>query len=157
MFYAGIRPAVNIGLSVSRVGGAAQIKAMKKVASRLRLDLAQYRELAVFSQFGSDLDESTQRLLAQGERITEILKQEQYKPMDVAHQVVILYVAMQKMLLDIPVDLTHKFKSGFLQYIDNHHYDIIKNIYTTGDLTDENIEKLNEAINSYKNIFKSEK
>lgn len=156
LFFAGVRPAVNVGLSVSRVGGAAQIKAMKKVAGRLRLDLAQYRELAIFSQFGADLDPSTQELLAQGERITEILKQEQYQPMDVAHQVVLLYIVTHKFLLDISVKDIVLFKREFLEYIENHHPNILNNIRQTGDLTDEDIDILEKSVLEFKKLFKKD-
>jgi len=156
LFFAGVRPAVNVGLSVSRVGGAAQIKAMKKVAGRLRLDLAQYRELAIFSQFGADLDPSTQELLAQGERITEILKQEQYQPMDVAHQVVLLYIVTHKFLLDISVKDVVLFKREFLEYIENHHPNILNNIRQTGDLTDEDIDILEKSVLEFKKLFKKD-
>ena len=112
MFNAGFRPAVNAGLSVSRVGGAAQIKAMKKIAAPIRVDLAQYRELAAFSQFGSELDDDTREKLAQGERLKEILKQPQYKPMAVEYQVIIIFAAVHKYLLDIPVDSIQDFEKG---------------------------------------------
>ena len=124
MFNSGFRPAVNAGLSVSRVGGAAQIGAMKKLASPIRVELAQYRELAAFSQFGSELDEDTRNQLAQGERIKEILKQPQYKPMPVEKQVVIIYAATRKYLLDIEVDRILEFESGLFEYISTKYPDI---------------------------------
>ena len=128
MFNSGFRPAVNAGLSVSRVGGAAQIGAMKKLASPIRVELAQYRELAAFSQFGSELDEDTRNQLAQGERIKEILKQPQYKPMPVEKQVVIIYAATRKYLLDIEVDRILEFESGLFEYISTKYPDIFEKI-----------------------------
>lgn len=156
LFFAGVRPAVNVGLSVSRVGGAAQIKAMKKIAGRLRLDLAQYRELAIFSQFGADLDPSTQELLAQGERITEILKQEQYEPMDVACQVVLLYVVINKFLLDVPLKDIARFKKEFLNYISSYYPYILNNIHSTGDISDEDVAVLEQAVQEFKKKFMEE-
>ena len=153
LFFAGIRPAVNVGLSVSRVGKAAQIKAMAKVSGTLRLELAQYRELQVFSQFSSELDPSTQELLAQGERITEILKQEQYQPMDVAHQVVLLYVVTRKMLLDVPVNRIQEFKQQFIEYIDCYHRNVIENIRKTGDITEEDMAEIEAAVKDFKQAF----
>jgi len=154
LFFAGVRPAVNVGLSVSRVGGAAQIKAMKKVAGRLRLDLAQYRELEIFSQFGADLDQSTQELLAQGERITEILKQEQYQPMDVVYQVILLYVVTHKYLLDIAISDIPLFKIEFWEYLQSHYPKVLAEIRKTGDISDEGIGMLEKCIQEFKKIFK---
>ncbi|MDN5277515.1 MAG: F-type H+/Na+-transporting ATPase subunit alpha [Clostridiales bacterium] len=153
LFFAGIRPAVNVGLSVSRVGKAAQIKAMAKVSGTLRLELAQYRELQVFSQFSSELDPSTQELLAQGERITEILKQEQYHPMDVAHQVVLLYVVTRKMLLDVPVNRIQEFKQQFIEYMECYHRNVIENIRKTGDITEEDMAEIEAAVKDFKQTF----
>ena len=153
LFFAGIRPAVNVGLSVSRVGKAAQIKAMAKVSGTLRLELAQYRELQVFSQFSSELDPSTQELLAQGERITEILKQEQYHPMDVAHQVVLLYVVTKKMLLDVPVSRIQEFKQQFIEYMDCYHRNVVENIRKTGDITEEDMAEIEAAVKDFKQTF----
>src|SRR5881398_1783141 len=126
LFNAGIRPAINVGNSVSRVGGAAQIKAMKQVAGSLRLDLAQYRELAAFAQFGSDLDKATQAQLARGERLTEILKQPQYLPMDVEKQVLIIWAATSGKLDDIPVDQIKKFEAELLSFIENSHPGVLQ-------------------------------
>ena len=137
MFNSGFRPAVNAGLSVSRVGGAAQIGAMKKLASPIRVELAQYRELAAFSQFGSELDEDTRNQLAQGERIKEILKQPQYKPMPVEKQVVIIYAATRKYLLDIEVDRILEFESGLFEYISTNYPDIFEKIREEKKLSDE--------------------
>ena len=137
MFNYGFRPAVNAGLSVSRVGGAAQIGAMKKLASPIRVELAQYRELAAFSQFGSELDEDTRNQLAQGERIKEILKQPQYKPMPVEKQVVIIYAATRKYLLDIEVDRILEFESGLFEYISTTYPDIFEKNREEKKLSDE--------------------
>jgi len=153
LFFAGIRPAVNVGLSVSRVGKAAQIKAMAKVSGTLRLELAQYRELQVFSQFSSELDQSTRELLAQGERITEMLKQEQYHPMDVEHQVILLYVVTQKMLLDVPVSRIQEFKQQFIEYMECYYMDVIENIRNSGDLTEEDMAKIEDAVKDFKQAF----
>ena len=150
LFFAGQRPAINTGLSVSRVGGAAQIKAMKKVAGSLKLELAQYRDLAAFAQFGSELDKDTRERLAQGERIMEILKQPQYKPVSVEHQVVILYVALNKYLTDIPVDEISQFEREFLNFVDNNYPEIVKSIKETKDLTEETEQKIIEAIEEFK-------
>lgn len=153
LFFAGIRPAVNVGLSVSRVGKAAQIKAMAKVSGTLRLELAQYRELQVFSQFSSELDPSTQELLAQGERITEMLKQEQYHPMDVVHQVILLYVVTRKMLLDVPVNRIQEFKQQFIEYMECYHRNVIENIRKTGDITEEDMAQIEAAVKDFKQTF----
>ncbi len=150
LFFAGQRPAINTGLSVSRVGGAAQIKAMKKVAGSLKLELAQYRDLAAFAQFGSELDKDTRERLAQGERIMEILKQPQYKPVSVEHQVIILYVALNKYLTDIPVDEISQFEREFLNFVDNNYPEIVKSIKETKDLTEETEQKIIEAIEEFK-------
>ena len=153
LFFAGQRPAINSGLSVSRVGGSAQIKAMKKVAGRIKLELAQYRELAAFAQFGSELDKETKSILDQGARMLEILKQPQYSPVSVEHQVIILYAALNKHLSDIPVDKVSTFEKEFLQFVDNNYPDIIESIRTTKDLTDENTERIVTAINEFKKSF----
>ena len=153
MFNSGFRPAVNAGLSVSRVGGAAQIGAMKKLASPIRVELAQYRELAAFSQFGSELDEDTRNQLAQGERIKEILKQPQYKPMPVEKQVVIIYAATRKYLLDIEVDRILKFESGLFEYISTKYPDIFEKIREEKKLSDELEDALKKAITEFKETF----
>jgi len=126
LFNAGIRPAINVGNSVSRVGGAAQIKAMKQVAGSLRLDLAQYRELAAFAQFGSDLDKATQAQLARGERLTEILKQPQYLPMDVEKQVLIIWSAINGYIDDVPVERIKKFEAELVRFIENSHPGVLQ-------------------------------
>ena len=153
MFNSGFRPDVNAGLSVSRVGGAAQIGAMKKLASPIRVELAQYRELAAFSQFGSELDEDTRNQLAQGERIKEILKQPQYKPMPVEKQVVIIYAATRKYLLDIEVDRILEFESGLFEYISTKYPDIFEKIREEKKLSDELEDALKKAITEFKETF----
>lgn len=153
LFFAGQRPAINTGLSVSRVGGAAQIKAIKRVASKLKLELAQYRELAAFAQFGSELDPETKERLDQGERMMQILKQAQYSPVSVEHQVILLYLTVNKYLIDIDVGKINLFEKEFLNYIDNNHPDIIEEIKTTKELSDENIKKIEAAINEFKKGF----
>ena len=153
LFYAGVRPAINPGISVSRVGGDAQIKAMKKVAGSLRLDLSQYRELAAFAQFGSDLDRATQARLARGQRVTEILKQSQYAPMPVEEQVAIIYAAVNGYLDDIELERVRAFEAGFLQYLRTEAADVLAGIRETQALDDEIVEKLNAAIDAFKGRF----
>ena len=149
LFFAGQRPALNVGLSVSRVGGAAQIKAMKKVAGPLRINLAQYRELAVFAQFGSDLDKFTRDKLIQGERLLETLKQPQYSTMDVEDQVVVLYAATNKYLMDLPVKEVRSFNTELVKYIKNRYPQIRQNIAATGDLDAETEELLKKGIQEF--------
>lgn len=156
LFNAGQRPAVNAGISVSRVGGNAQIKAMKQVAGTLRLDLAQYRELAAFSQFGSDLDKESVKRLEKGKRLVEILKQPQYKPMPVEKEVIILYAVVNNHLSDIPVNKIKLFEEELFKYMDTHYREIEKEILENGKLTDELKSKLDKAINDFKNVFLSE-
>jgi F-type H+-transporting ATPase subunit alpha len=153
LFFAGQRPAINTGLSVSRVGGAAQIKAMKKVAGTLKLELAQYRELAAFAQFGSELDKDTRARLNKGQRIMEILKQPQYSPMKVEHQVVMLYAVINKYLDDIPLEKIDQFEKEFLNFVDNNYPEIVKSIKETNDLNDETEEKLKKALDEFKESF----
>jgi len=153
LFFSGIRPAINVGLSVSRVGGAAQIKAMKQVAGRLRLDLAQYRELAAFAQFGSDLDKATQATLARGERMTEILKQDQYSPMAVEDQVVSIFAAGNGFCDDVSVPRILDFEKGLLNYLKSARSEILETIRNEKKLSDETIEKLKEAITEFKKSF----
>lgn len=153
MFNSGFRPAINAGLSVSRVGGSAQIKAIKKFAAPIRVELAQYRELAAFSQFGSELDADTKEKLAQGERIREILKQPQYKPMPVEKQVIIIYAATKKYLLDIPVDDIQRFETELFEFIDTNYHGIIDSIHDTKEMTDENEKVLIKAIEECKASF----
>ena len=153
MFNSGFRPAVNPGLSVSRVGGSAQIKAMKKIAGSIRIDLAQYRELAAFSQFGSDLDADTKEKLDQGERIREVLKQGQYVPQPVWYQVIIIYAATKKYLLDIPVEDVLDFEKGLFAFIDTKYPEIPESIKETRVLSDEAEQKLIQAIGECKAKF----
>ena len=154
MFNAGFRPAVNAGLSVSRVGGAAQIKAMKKIAAPIRVELAQYRELAAFAQFGSDLDADTKEKLAQGERIKEILKQPQYKPMPVQYQVMIIYAATNKYLLDVDVEDITRFEEEFFVFVDTKYPEIPASIADTKVISEEMEERLKKAIVEFKAQFK---
>ena len=155
MFNSGFRPAVNPGLSVSRVGGSAQVKAMKSIAGPIRIDLAQYRELAAFSQFGSELDADTKEKLAQGERIREVLKQPQYQPMAVEYQIMIIYAATKKYLLDIPVSEVLRFESEFFEYIDTKHPEIPEKLRETKALSEELEASLVEAINGFKKEFRA--
>ncbi len=153
LFNAGVRPAVDVGISVSRVGGNAQIKAMKKVAGRLRLDLAQYRELEAFAKFGSDLDKSTKAQLTRGARMVEVLKQKQYSPMDVEKQIAILFAGSQGYLDDIPLEKVAEFEEGFLSYLDANYRDVLDSIRDTGDISDELNTQLQEAVESFKKGF----
>ena len=154
MFNSGFRPAVNAGLSVSRVGGAAQIKAMKKISAPIRVELAQYRELASFAQFGSELDADTKEKLAQGERIKEILKQPQYKPMPVQYQVIIIYVATNKYLLDVDTADITRFESELFEFLDTKYPEIPKAIAEEKQISDATDELLNKAIVEFKEQFK---
>lgn len=149
LFFKGIRPALNVGLSVSRVGSSAQTKAMKKVAGKLRLDLAQYRELAVFAQFGSDLDEATQKRLARGERLTELLKQGQYAPLPWYKEVVVIYAAVNGYLDDIDVEKINDWEQGFLKYIEDMRPEIFTELQKTKDLTDVLEKNLKNTINEF--------
>ena len=148
LFYKGIRPAVNVGLSVSRVGSAAQKKSMKKVAGKLRLDLAQYRELAIFAQFGSDLDAATKQQLDRGARLTEILKQNEFEPLTVSEQVAILYAGTQGFLDDIPVERVKSFEGAFLKFLKEKHYDVLKTL--SSEITKEVEETLKRLLTSFK-------
>lgn len=154
MFNAGFRPAVNAGLSVSRVGGSAQIKAMKKIAGPIRTELAQYRELAAFSQFGSELDADTKERLAQGERIKEILKQPQYQPMAVQYQVIIIYAATKKYLLDIPVSDILRFEKEFFEFLDTKYPEIPESIAAEKQISGETDAALQKALAEFKASFK---
>ena len=153
MFNAGFRPAINAGLSVSRVGGAAQIKAMKKIAGPIRTELAQYRELAAFSQFGSELDDDTKERLAQGERIKEILKQPQDRPLPVEKQVITIYAVTKKYLLDIPVERVLDFETGLLEYIDTKYPEIYSAIRDTKEISEKTDELIQKAITEFKAQF----
>ena len=153
MFNSGFRPAVNASLSVSRVGGAAQIKAMKKIAAPIRTELAQYRELASFAQFGSELDADTKEKLAQGERIKEVLKQPQYQPMPVQYQVIIIYAVTKRFLLDVPVEEITRFEKEFFEYLDTKHPEIPAAIAEEKVISDATEEKLVKALNDFKAEF----
>jgi F-type H+-transporting ATPase subunit alpha len=153
LFYQGIRPAVNVGLSVSRVGSAAQTKAMKKVAGRIKGELAQYREMAAFAQFGSDLDATTQRLLARGARLTELLKQSQFSPLRMEEQVVSIYAGVNGYLDRIPVDRVRAFEEGLLTLMRSQHQDILDTIRDTKDLEDATAAKLKAAVDAYAKTF----
>ncbi len=153
MFNSGFRPAVNAGLSVSRVGGAAQIKAMKKIAAPIRVELAQYRELAAFSQFGSDLDADTKEKLAQGERVKEILKQPQYKPMPVQYQVIIIYAATNKYLLDIPTGDITRFEAELFEFLDTKYPEVPGAIASEKVISEKTEETLRKAIEEFKAAF----
>ena len=156
LFNSGQRPAINPGISVSRVGGSAQIKAMKQVSGTLRLELAQYRELESFAQFGSDLDSDSSRRLEKGKRLMEILKQDQYKPLDVEDQVMILYATVNDFLSDIKVSDIRKFEREFLEFMDTHHREVAKSIITEKTLTDEIKTNLEAAIVEFKKVFLQE-
>ena len=149
LFFSGIRPAINVGLSVSRVGSAAQTKAMKKVAGKIKLELAQYREMAAFSQFASDLDASTKQLLARGERLTELLKQDQYVPMSVADQVLSLYSGVRGFLDKIEISKITDFQVKFLEGLRADHSDIFDEINNTGNFSDESDKKIEDYLEKF--------
>jgi len=153
LFYQGIRPAINVGLSVSRVGSAAQTKAMKKVAGSIKLELAQYREMAAFAQFGSDLDAATQRLLARGARLTELLKQPQFQPMPVEEQVVSIFAGTQGFIDSIEVGAVTRYEAALLSYLRSEHGDILKTIRETGQLDDDTARKLKDALTEFGKTF----
>jgi F-type H+/Na+-transporting ATPase subunit alpha len=153
LFYAGIRPAVNVGISVSRVGGAAQIKAMKQVAGSLRLDLAQYREMAAFAQFGSDLDASTQRMLSRGTRLVELLKQGQYQPVSVERQVVILYAGTNGFVDQLPESALKKYEAELSRFLEGKHPAIYEDIRTKKELTDEHKTRLTAVLKEFNEVF----
>jgi F-type H+-transporting ATPase subunit alpha len=153
LFYGGIRPAVNVGISVSRVGGSAQIKAMRQIAGKLRLDLAQYRELAAFAQFGSDLDRATQLQLARGQRMVELLKQGQYQPLAVERQIAIIFAGTQGLLDDMPVDQIRAFEEFLFGFLDRKHGQVLGDIANKKELTDELRAALTAAIEAAKAEF----
>jgi F-type H+-transporting ATPase subunit alpha len=154
LFYAGVRPAINVGISASRVGGKAQTKAMKKVAASLRLDLAQYRELAAFAQFGSEMDKTTQAQLVRGERMIEVLKQDKFTPFSLAKQIMIIFVGTKGFLDDLPVGLVKLFENEFYQFMDAHYPQIGQSIEQNRDLDQNNSELLGEATTQFKSEFK---
>ncbi len=155
LFYAGVRPAINVGISVSRVGGNAQIKGMRQVAGRLRLDLAQYRALAAFAQFGSDLDKATQAQLTRGERMVELLKQGQFEPMPVEQQVISIFTGVNGYLDDLPVEAVRRFETEFLAFVAKHYAEVEHNIRTTKAISDTDTARLNEAAKQFKATFKA--
>jgi len=156
LFNSGVRPAVNVGISVSRVGGSAQIGAMKKVAGGLRIDLAQFRELAAFAQFGSDLDESTKKQLRRGERLVELLKQGQYAPLNVIDQIVAVYAGTQGFLDDLPVTAVRRFEEALVAYMNASHKPLLEKIRTSGKLDDASAAELKAAVTSFKSTYKAE-
>ncbi len=153
LFYAGVRPAINVGISVSRVGGNAQIKAMKQVAGRLRLDLAQFRELEAFAQFGSELDKTTQATLNKGERVVEILKQKQYEPLQVDKQVIIIFVVTNGFMDDIEIDKVKDFEFEFLQYVESTHPNILKSINEEKKISEETEKQIVDSVEEFKKSF----
>ena len=155
LFYSGVRPAINVGLSVSRVGGSAQIKGMKQVAGKLRLDLAQYREMAAFAQFGSDLDAATQAQLQRGERLVELLKQPQYKPLSVSQQIISIFAGVRGLVDDIAVADIQKFESGLINFIEDKHKSLIDKIHDAKKLDDETEAQVKAAIEEFKGLFQS--
>jgi F-type H+/Na+-transporting ATPase subunit alpha len=153
LFFSGVRPAINVGISVSRVGGNAQIKAMKQVAGRLRLDLAQFRELEAFAEFGSDLDKASQAQLDRGARIVEVLKQRQFTPYPVEDQVMSIWAATNGFLDDLPVERVQDFESGLLDHLRSRHSGIGESIRDTGKLEDDTIEQLRKAVQDFKESY----
>jgi F-type H+-transporting ATPase subunit alpha len=153
LFYAGIRPAVNPGLSVSRVGGAAQTKAMKQVAGKMKLELAQFRELAAFAQFGSDLDPTTQRQLDRGQRITEILKQPQYRPVSLERQVMVFYAVTNNYMDKVPLDRIKTWEEEFIRYMDASHPNIGRTIAAAKKIDDTTADGLKLAIQDFNQMF----
>ncbi|HEC32274.1 MAG TPA: F0F1 ATP synthase subunit alpha, partial [Deltaproteobacteria bacterium] len=156
LFFVGVRPAINVGLSVSRVGGSAQIKAMKQVAGRLRMDLAQYRELEAFAKFGSDLDKATQQQLNRGVRLVELLKQPQYQPMPVEKQVVSLYSGTRGFLDPLPVEAVSKYEQEMLQFIEQKYPEIFEEIKEKKEISDELDKKISQALTEFGEIFQAE-
>ena len=153
LFNSGVRPAIDVGLSVSRVGGNAQLKAMKSIAGTLRLDLAQFRELEAFAKFGSDLDKATLAQLTRGEHMVEVLKQKQYSPMDVVKQIAIIFAGTKGHLDDIPVDRIAEFETGLFDYLDANNAKDLEVMRTEGTITDDVSNTLEKAINDFKKGF----
>jgi len=153
LFYAGVRPAVSVGLSVSRVGGNAQTKAMKKIAGRLRLDLAQYRELAAFAQLSSDLDKNTKAQLDRGQRMVELLKQPQYQPLPVEEQTMILWVATNGFIDDVPVEGIRRFETEFYSFMRNKYPQVAKELRERKELSDSVVSQLKKATEEFKAMF----
>jgi len=158
LFYSGVRPAINVGISVSRVGGNAQIKAMKQVAGTLRLDLAQYREMQAFAQFASDLDAATQKQLSRGQRLTEVLKQGQYQPMPVEEQVLMVYAANEGYLDDIEIQDIKRFEKELLEFVKSQHPKALEQIRTVKDIKNDAVKgAVKEALDAFKRTFQSAK
>jgi len=157
LFYAGIRPAVNVGLSVSRVGGSAQIKAMRQVAGRLRLDLAQYRELAAFAQFGSELDKATQAQLNRGQRMVEILKQDQFAPLPVERQILIVFAGVNGHVDDLPAEAIQRFEQGLIRFVETRYPEIYRELSAKREIGEDLRRKIEQAIREYKEEFKTQK
>jgi len=155
LFYSGVRPAINVGISVSRVGGNAQIKAMRQVAGRLRLDLAQYRALAAFAQFGSDLDKATQAQLTRGERMVELLKQGQFAPMPIERQVISIWAGANGYLDDVPVHAVRRFEEEWLAFVEKDYPEVVHNVRTAKVFSDEDQKRLHEACKAFKTKFKA--
>jgi F-type H+-transporting ATPase subunit alpha len=157
LFNSGVRPAINAGISVSRVGGNAQNKAMRKVAGSLRLDLAQYRELAAFAQFGSDLDKATRAQLTRGERTVEVLKQTQYVPVPVERQVMVIFAAVNGFIDHLPVDVIKEYEKEFYEFMDEKYADVVKTLADTKQIDDELEKKLTTAVKDFTKQFASER
>jgi F-type H+-transporting ATPase subunit alpha len=155
LFYSGVRPAINVGISVSRVGGNAQIKAMKQVAGTLRLELAQYREMAAFAQFGSDLDAATQRQLNRGARLVELLKQGQYQPLPVEKQILIIYAGTNGFVDDLPLNALKKYEQELYGFIELKHPDVFADILKKRELDADLRAKINKTLEEFKEIFKT--
>jgi F-type H+-transporting ATPase subunit alpha len=153
LFYQGIRPAVNVGLSVSRVGSSAQTKAMKKVAGKIKGELAQYREMAAFAQFGSDLDATTQRLLNRGSRLTELLKQPQFSPLKMEEQVAVIYAGVNGYLDNLPLNRVRAFEDGLLSLLRGKHTDILESVRTSKDLSSDTEAKLKDVVQNFAKSF----
>jgi len=153
LFYAGFRPAVNVGLSVSRVGGNAQIRAVRQVAGSLRLDLAQYRELAAFAKFGSELDKATQAQLARGERLMEILKQDQYQPLPVSKQILVIYAGVNGFLDEFPVEVLRRYEAELYQFVDERYPEVLREIEEKRELDDALIQRMNQILEEFKEVF----
>jgi F-type H+-transporting ATPase subunit alpha len=153
LFFSGLRPAINVGLSVSRVGGSAQTKAMRKVGGSLRLDMAQYRELEAFAQFGSDLDKATQQQLNRGRRLVEVLKQPQYQPMAAEKEIMILFAGSQGYLDQWPVEAVSEYEKQMLEYMESKHPDLLQQVKDEGDISDELESKLTAALDEFKGLF----
>ncbi|MBI5166890.1 MAG: F0F1 ATP synthase subunit alpha [candidate division NC10 bacterium] len=155
LFYAGIRPAVNVGLSVSRVGGNAQIRAMRQVAGRLRLDLAQYREMAAFAQFGTELDKATQAQLARGERMVEILKQEQFQPLPVEKQILVIYAGTNGYVDDLPLEAIRSFERGLYKFMDSKYPDVLRDLREKREITEDLRNRIDSMLKEFKATFKA--